>query len=344
MKLFGKTKNNKEAHLFQIENEGVRAVLTDYGATVVTLEVPDRDNRRRDVILGYDTLEEYENGEMLFGSTVGRVANRIENAEFVLNGRQYHLDKNEGENCNHSGFRGFHKRMWTAGAGTAHSQEFILQSPAGDQGFPGNLCLSVTYSIRDDWAFVIEYKAIADQDTLLNVTNHCYFNLNGQGNGDILDHLLLLFAMEYMPLRGSDSIPDGSVQNVLSTAFDFTSPKKIGQDITHDEKQLHFGNGYNHNYRLADAKGAVKTAAKVECAESGIGMEVRTDMPGIQFYTGNELCNEHGKGGAVYGSRSGFALETQFVPNSINNPNALSCILREGICWQSKTLYRFYRV
>ena len=234
--------------------------------------------------------------------------------------------------------------MWTAGVGTATSQEFILQSPDGDQGFPGNLCLSVTYSVRDDWAFVIEYKAVTDQDTLLNVTNHCYFNLNGQRNGDILNHLLQLFAMEYMPLRGTDSIPDGSVQNVFSTAFDFMSPKKIGQDITHDEKQIRFGNGYNHNYRLSDAKGAVKTAAKVECPESGIGMEVRTDLPGIQFYTGNELCNEHGKGGAVYKSRSGFALETQFAPNSINNPNALSYILREGICWQSKTLYRFYKV
>lgn len=250
------------------------------------------------MILGYDTLADYERGEMLFGATVGRVANRIENAAFVLNGLQYHLDKNEGENCNHSGFHGFHKRLWTAGAGCGSSQEFILQSPNGDQGFPGNLCLSVTYTIRDDGAFLIEYKAVSDQDTLLNVTNHCYFNLNGHDQGNILNHRLQLFSMEYMPLRGTDSIPEGMIQNVLSTPFDFTTPKKIGQDIERDDIQIHYGHGYNHNYHLADAKGAVKTAAKVECDESGIGMEVRTDMPGIQFYTGNELKEEPGKGGS----------------------------------------------
>ena len=341
---FGETENGEEAHIFLIENGDIRAELTEYGAAVISVTVPDREGNPRDVVLGYDTLKEYENGEALFGATVGRVANRIENARFELEGKSYTLDKNEGENCNHSGFHGFHKRMWTPGKGSASNQEFLLISADGDQGFPGNLALSVNYTLRDDGALVIEYRAICDKDTLLNITNHCYFNLQGQGKGDILEHNLQVFSLEYMPLRGKDSIPNGAICNVLSTAFDFTSPKKIGRDIRNGSCQMEFGNGYNHNYHLSDTKGSVKTAAKVECQESGIGMEVRTDMPGLQFYTGNELKGIRGKRGATYEKYSGFALETQFAPNSINTPTFLSCILRKNMDWTSKTLYRFYKL
>lgn len=345
---FGVTSNGEEAHLFTIRMGQMKAVLTDYGASLQSLMVPGADGALRDVVLGYDTLEEYEKGSDLFGAVVGRVANRVSGASFELNKRTYYLDQNEGKNCNHSGFRGYHLRMWkkkeSMEENDGSSVTFFLDSPDGDQGFSGNLRLAVTYSLRDDNALAIRYRAVSDCDTALNVTNHSYFNLKGQGEGDILDHRMQIYSMFYTPIGGADQIPDGSIQSVLSTPFDFSCPKNLGQDIRYENVQLRYGNGYNHNYVITANKGEMKTVAKVFSRQSGIGMEVRTDLPGVQLYTGNELARQRGKNGAWYEARSGFALETQYYPNSLNTPGFIPCILRENTPWDSKTVFRFYQV
>ena len=339
--LWGKTADGQPVYRFVLQKHSIRAEFTNFGATVLSLQVPDGHGIVRDVVLGYDDLASYEKSENLFGATVGRVVNRIAGAEFTLNGRTYHLDRNEGENCNHGGFKGYHKRVWQIGESGEDYQGFFLDSPSGDQGFPGNLRLHVRFELKD-YALAIHYDAVCDEDTLCNITNHCYFNLNGQGNGSIEDHYLQIFAGDYMPLRGKDSIPDGVIRPVRGTPFDFMQLKRIGSDIDADDPQIAYGHGYNHNYLLNLRQGMVKTAARLESKSSGLGLEVRTDMPGLEYYSGNELPKETGKQGVSYGFRSGVALETQFAPDSIHHPSFPSCILPAGKVWHSLTEYRFF--
>lgn len=339
---FGKTLRGKDVSLYKIAGGGLQASLTDLGAALVSLIVSDRDGNRRDVVLGYDNPISYEKGTALYGATIGRVSGRIEHAEFTLNGRAFHLDANEGGNCCHSGFNGYQKRIWDTKEVSDSQVTFTIKSPDGDQGFPGNLELAVTYSLAEKNELQIIYRAFSDQDTLLNMTNHSYFNLNGQGNGDILDHKVQILAEYFTPLRGMNSIPTGEKRRVLSTPFDFTVPHRVGERIGLPDEQLIYGRGYNHNYVLAMNKGPFRTAARIFSEESGILMEVGTDLPGLQFYTGNQLEEERGKCGSIYGPHSGMALETGFFPNSINTRGFTPPVLRENIVWKSVTAFRFF--
>ena len=378
-KPFGRTKNGEEAHLYFIsadsrdagpgeasretrketfgetpEKPGIQVALTDFGAGIVSILVPDQNGNPVDVVPGYENAAGYEKSSAAFGATVGRVANRISGAKFSLGGKVYELDRNDGDNCNHSGFDGYHKRLWKVSEATGSSVTFEMESPDGDQGFPGNLRLTVSYRVTDTQTLRITYSAEADQDTPLSVTNHCYFNLNGHASGTILDHTMQIFAQAYTPLKGPDYLVDGSVAPVRGTPLDFASPKKIGQDIDSADLQIVYGDGYNHNYVLSgagDDMGAAdrgpsghrakKPAARAQGDQTGIVLKVYTDMPCVQFYTGNALETETGKDGAAYGRRIGFALETQCAPDCVNQPGLGSCILRAGETFGSVTEYRF---
>lgn len=347
-KIFGRTKEGKTIYQYKIQQGKMSAVITEYGTAVLSLMVPAADGKLQDVVLGYDTLQEYEEKNYIIGGTVGRIANRISGAAVELNRKRYLLEKNDGENFRDGGNCGFHKRIWQKKSGESEDSEseitFFLESPDGDQGFPGNIHMEATYSLRDDMAFVIEYHVISDQDTLLNLTNRSYFNLHGQENGDILDHILQIYSTMYMPLRGYDRIPSGITANIVCTPFDFGCPKKIGRDLYKEDIQIKYGNGYDHNYVIAMNKGAMKTVANVRSEKTGIGMEVRTNLPGLQFSSGNELGIQKGKGGMIYYDHSGFTLEPQYWPDSINIEGFLPYVLRKGMPWNSKTVYRFYHL
>ena len=341
-KVFGITKTGEGIHQYEIGCEKIKAIISEYGAAVQSLMVTDRNGEIRDVLLGYDTLQEYEEGNEYLGAVIGRIANRVSDASFVLNGIEYHLDKNDEENSRDGGFCGFQRRAWKNIKKSNRKLAFSLDSRDGDQGCPGNLHVEVAYSIQTDMSFVIQYRAMADQDTFFNISNRNYFNLNGQGNGDIKDHILQIYSNMYMPVRGFDRIPDGTTRNVFSTAFDFGYPKKIGKEMCNEDIQLKYGNGYDHNYLIALNKGSMKTIANIRSEKTGIGMEIQSDMPGLQFYTGNDIEIQKGKGGSSYYPYSGFVLEPQYWPNSMNTSGFLPCILRAGEVWSSKTVYRFY--
>lgn len=347
--------------------DGMWGQVTDYGAAVAALYVPDKNGNLRDVVLGYDRVSDYEKNTCFLGAVVGRNANRIGGAEFSLNGRSYALTANQGENNLHSGPIGFDRRHWKLEERTDSSIRLSYHSPDGDQGFPGDLDVSVTYSFGPDHEFRISYEALSPQDTLINLTNHTYFNLNGQGKGDILSHELELEADAFTPIRDAGAIPTGQIQRVEGTAFDFRKRKAIGRDIDAEEDQLLFGQGYDHNFVLRGRKGAFQEAgevnpsaeapgksgevassaqglakaAEVYSRESGISLVVYTDRPGMQFYTGNHIYPHRGKGGALYQQHSGFCLETQSYPDSIHQPNFPSPIQKGGQVWQSETRWQF---
>lgn len=334
--IFGTTKENEEAHLYTLKRGSSEAVLTDYGAALISWHF-----RRIDVVLGYDRLADYEDRGGYFGAVVGRCANRIANAEFTLNGVRYTLDKNNGENTLHGGSSRYNKRVWQAKpADDGASVCFTLISPDGDQGFPGNLTLSVTYTLTDDDQLILDYRARSDRDTVLNPTNHSYFNLGGQGSGSIEDHSLRLSCEAFTPAR-PDSVPDGRILSVKGTPFDFTKTRTIGERIDDDDEQLKNGKGYDHNYVIDKGFHPVALFAEARSPKTGITMEVFTDMPGVQFYTGNNISeNTPGKDGAVYGPRSGFCLETQFYPNAINEKTFTPPVLAAGEDFRSRTVYR----
>ncbi len=360
--------------------DGMEALVTDYGAAIAALYVPDKKGNLRDVVLGYDQVSDYEKNTCFFGAVVGRNANRIGGAEFVLNGRHYALPANQGENNLHSGPVGFDRRHWKLEERTDSWIRLSYHSPDGDQGFPGDLDVSVTYSFGPDHDFEICYEALSPEDTLINLTNHTYFNLNGQGKGDILTHQLVLEAEEFTPIQDAGAIPTGQIRRVEGTAFDFRQRKEIGRDIEAGEDQLLFGQGYDHNFVLRGwrgdsgeagegnppaqglakagegnppAQGLAKAgegnspapdlakAAEVCSRESGISLVVSTDRPGVQFYTGNHIYPHRGKGGACYQKHSGFCLETQSYPDSIHQPNFPSPIQKGGQVWRSKTRWQF---
>lgn len=330
---------------FELTNaKGMKIEVSGLGAVLVKVMVPDRDGVLRDVVLGYETEAQYRNNtNTYFGSTVGRSANRIAGASFEINGESCHLTANEGANNLHSGPDGYQIRDWKAEAGKKgdNSVTFALDSPDGDQGYPGNLNIQVTYTLTDDNEIRIEYEGISDADTVFNPTNHSYFNLNGHQGGKILKHELTLLASGFTPVADSKSIPTGAVETVSGTPMDFRSSKQIGQDIDADYAQLQYTGGYDHNFALDKADGTLGKAAEVYCRESGIGMEVYTDLPGIQLYAGNFLNDEPGKGSAVYGQRCGFCLETQYFPNAVNEPQFKSPVIKAGETVSTVTVYKF---
>jgi aldose 1-epimerase len=343
--VFGQTKDKKTAYLYTVENKnGVTAKFTDFGAILVALEVPDKDGKTEDVVLGFEKLEDYFVNDPNFGATIGRHANRIGGAAFTLNGKTYELDKNDGKNNLHGGFNGYHKRLWEAKTGEeARGQviEFTYHSPDGDQGFPGNLDISVKYILTEDNALIIEYNATPDKDTVINLTNHSYFNLAGQASGTILDQIAWIDSDEFT-FADEESIPNGEIRKTAGTPMDFTTPKKVGVDIAADYDQLNWGKGFDHNWILKTKKGTQTLVASLYDEKSGRYMEVYTDLPGIQFYTGNFLDGTlTGKNGAVYIQRSGLCFETQYFPNAINVPSFDQPVTKAGELYHTETMYKF---
>jgi aldose 1-epimerase len=319
---------------------GLRARITEYGAILVSLEVPDRDGRLADVALGFDDLESYLRRNPLFGAVVGRYANRIAGARFVLDGVEHRITANAGENHIHGG-RGkrFDKVVW-AGYPYANESEAGVRlthfSFDDEEGFPGNLDCSVTYALTNENALRITYTARTDKPTIVNLTNHSYFNLAGEGRGDVRGHEITIHAPWYTP-AGEGLIPTGEVHSVTGTPLDFTSPHTIGERID----QLTETRGYDHNYVLDGSPGSLTLAARVREPETGRIMEVHTTEPGVQFYTANGMKNLTGKGGKTYGQHAGFCLETQHFPDSPNKPHFPSTVLRPGQTYMTTTVFRF---
>ena len=333
--------------LYTLKNEsGMTVCVTNYGAFVTSIIVSDRNGKRADVALGYDRVEDYINAvdKPYFGAVVGRYGNRIAKGEFTLDGETYSLLKNNGENHLHGGAIGFDKVVWTVDE-YVEGQSLTLSYLAKDkeEGYPGNLQLKITYTLADDNSLIVDYHATTDKATPVNVTQHTYFNLKGEGQGTILDHQLMLNAKKFTPVDES-LIPTGEMPTVAGTPFDFTTPKAIGRDIGQQNEQLVFGLGYDHNWILdTDGKeGELSLAAQVHEPSSGRVMEIYTTEPGIQFYCGNFLDGRlKGKSGKPYVHRGGFCLETQHFPDSPNQPNFPSTILKPGETYDSKTVFKF---
>ncbi len=341
MVTFGQTSNGVAIQLYTLTNGRITAKVTNFGAVLVALEVPDRQGKAADVVLGFDTLEEYVVNKPYFGSTVGRFANRIGGAKFTLNGKEYQLAANNGPNSLHGGLVGFNKQVWTAEAATPSSVRFTLKSPDGQEGYPGNLSVAVTYNVTPTDALQIDYKATTDAATPVNLTHHTYFNLNGPASGPILDHELTLQADSYTP-GDAEMIPTGVIAPVEGTPLDFTSPARIGARITRISGEP---GGYDHNFVVRGGGkpgNAPVPAARVVEPKSGRIMEVLTTEPGIQFYSGNFLDGTiTGKGGVKYQKHQGFCLETQHYPDSVHQPDFPSTILQPGQTYTQTTTYQF---
>lgn len=347
---FGKLPGGRAARLFTLQlPNGVRADLADYGATLVRLLVPDRTGRLDDVALGFDSAEKYIAHSAYIGGIVGRFGNRIAAGRFTLDGKTYLLAANNspaGRPCHlHGGLRGFDKVLWNAGPASvagAPALRLSYHSPEGEEGYPGNVTLTVTYSLHESGALRIDYEAVSDRPTPLNPTNHAYFNLKGEGAGDILTHELTIRAGRYTPVDAG-MIPTGRTEPVHGTPLDFTTAHRIGERIDANHEQLVHGSGYDHNF-VADAPPSSEPAliASVYEPQSGRLMEVLTTEPGVQFYSGNHLDGSLvGKTGRAYSKRSGFCLETQHFPDSPNRPGFPDTILRPGRTFRSTTIYRF---
>lgn len=324
-------------------NTGIKIKVSDFGARVLELWVPDRKGNPTDIVLGYETVEEYkESSEAYFGATIGRYGNRIGQGRFELEGNVYRLKRNNGDNSLHGGPEGFHNVYWEVEEANANRIVFSYLSEDGEEGFPGNLKIKMIYSLNDEGEFSINYEAETDKATVVNLTHHSFFNLNGAGSGSILDHELMIMADKYTPVD-EGLIPIGGLSDVEGTAFDFRNPKAMGRDIGQDDKQLEFGGGYDHNWVLSKAiPGSLDLAAIVSSELTGIKMEVFTTEPGLQFYSGNFLNgSEKGKNGKAYEYRTAFCLETQHFPDSPNQPEFPSVILRPGESYFHQCIYKF---
>lgn len=337
--------NGKQVYLFTIKNsKGMVAEITNYGATIVSLMVKDNNGNLNDVVLGYDKLDDYLKYKNFFGATVGRVANRIENSSFELNGIEYKVAKNEGENHLHGGIVGFDKVVWEEKVQVeeaSDSIEFSYLSIDGEEGYPGNLNVRVIFTVTEDNELKIEYFAISDKDTLVNLTNHSYFNLAGQGSGDVLRHKIMINADKFT-VNDKYSIPTGEIAEVNNTPMDFRKLTYIGDNISSDYEQILFGSGFDHNWVINNGGKKLEKAAEVYHEESGRVMEVYTTKPGIQFYCANFLTGqEPGKGGTTYNKNNAFCLETQYFPNAIKHLNFHSPILKANEKYEHCTIYKF---
>jgi aldose 1-epimerase len=333
---FGRTRDGADVKIYTITNaNGMTAKVTEYGATLTELWVPNRAGTLTDVVLGYERLDDYVAAPFYLGATLGRVANRIANGKFTLDGRTYALATNRAPNHLHGGLRGFDKRIWMSRAG-AGSVEFTYVSPDGEEGYPGTLAVGVTYRLTDDNELRIDYTATTDKPTPINLTNHSFFNL--AGSGTILDHVLTINADRYTPANAS-LVPTGEIVSVVGTPLDFTTPHRIGERI---DAMRAVANGYDHNLVLTRASDALSFAARVEEPRSGRVLEIWTTEPGVQFFTGNRFDGSFvGVGGVVYNQHAGFALEPQHFPDAINHPEFPSVVLRPGHVFHSSTVYRF---
>jgi aldose 1-epimerase len=343
--VFGKTSSGEVVELYTLRNsKGIEARIITYGGIIVSLKVPDKSGKLGDVVFGFDSLEGYLKEHPYFGALIGRYANRIAKGRFTLNGVEYKLARNNGENHLHGGVKGFDKVVWKAKPITREAGpglELSYLSKDDEEGYPGNLSTTVTYSLTEANELRIDYEATTDKDTVVNLTNHSYFNLAGQGEGDILGHLMMIAADRFTPID-EGLIPTGELKRVDGTRFDFHQPHTIGERIETPDEQLKFGKGYDHNFVVNGAPGSLRLAARVTEPKSGRVMNVFTTEPGIQFYSGNFLDGTlRGKSGKVYRHRYGLCLETQHFPDSPNKPEFPSAVLKPGGRYRTTTLYRF---
>lgn len=338
---FGKTQNGVEVYLFTLENKnGMKAVITNYGAILTKLFVPDSKGEVKDIVLGYDSVEPYFENGSFFGATVGPNANRIANAAFAIDGIKYNIDVNDGPNNLHSHFtEGYHKRVWNFEEGE-NFVKFSLDDKDMNLGFPGNKKVSVTYTLTDDNELKLHYEASSDKKTIINMTNHTYFNLNGHDAGNIENHSLKLYASHYTPVV-KGAIPTGEIAPVEGTVFDFTKAKRVGEDINKDIEQLVLVQGYDHNWVLDNSNGSLRKIAEVTSDKSDRKMEVYTDLPAVQFYAGNCIAPTVGKDGIEYGKRSGLCLETQYNPDTANHPEWPSAVYGPDRKYDTTTVYKF---
>lgn len=339
--LFGTTECGRDIYLYSLVNKkGMKAQVMNYGAILVRLYVPDKNGKLEDVVLGYDKLEDYYINSPNFGATIGPNANRIKDASFVLEGVTYKLDKNDGSNNLHShADLGYHKKVWDAEE-TDNGIAFSIEAPDGEMGFPGNKKITVTYTLTEENELRIRYHAASDRNTIINMTNHTYFNLAGHGSGEIYDHILTINAGNYTPVVGG-AIPTGELAPVAGTPMDFTNPRRIGDRIDEDFEQLKITGGYDHNWVLDGEAGILRHIATVEEEVSGRIMKTYTDLPGVQFYAGNFMVKEKGKDGAVYNWRHGLCLETQYYPNTANEPSFPSAVFGPDREYDTTTVYKF---
>ena len=340
---FTGTTDQKQTHLYLLKNkDGAEAAITNFGGRLVSLLVKNKTGELTDVVLGHDSLKSYQRKEeFFFGALIGRYGNRIAKGKFTLDGKPHQLEVNDGKNTLHGGFNGFYKKVWDGKQVDDHTLELTYFSKDGEAGYPGNLTVKVTYSLEDDNSLKIAYSATTDKNTVVNLTNHAYFNLNGAGDKTITDHSLQLEADEYTPVD-TTLIPTGKLVKIKGTPFDFTKAKLIGQNINDTDEQLKNGKGYDHNWVLRKDSG-LRLAATVGSAKTGIVMQVFTEEPAIQFYSGNFLTDKltYGKGNATYGYRSAFCLETQHFPDSPNQPSFPSTVLKPGQVYKTVSVYKF---
>ncbi len=345
MEPFGKLPTGEEVQLYTLANKsGMEARIMNYGGILVSLKVPDRQGQLGDVVLGFDGLDRYVKENPYFGALIGRYGNRIAGGKFELEGKTYTLAQNNGPNHLHGGLKGFDKKLWSAeSADSPDGPQLILRcvSPDGEEGYPGELRVRVTYTLTDDNALRIDYEATTDKTTIVNLTNHSYFNLKDAGATPILDHVLMIDADRFTPVDET-LIPTGELRPVEGTPFDFRQPTPIGARIDADDPQLRFAGGYDHNFVLNRTGEGLTLAARVYEPATGRVMEVLTTEPGIQFYTGNFLDGTlTGKSGVVYQKRSALCLETQHFPDSPNHPQFPSTVLKPGETYRSTTVYKF---
>ena len=340
---FHQTIDGKIIDLFILSNKnGLEMSVTNYGAKIVSLHVPDKNGKMTDVVLGHESIDEYlKSQEPYFGAVCGRTGNRIAKGKFTLDGQEYTLAVNNGPNNLHGGLKGFNAVVWDAKQIDAQTLELIYLSKDGEEGYPGNLTTTITYTLTDNNAVQIDYKATTDKATILNLTNHSYFNLSGAGDEYIGDHLLQINADTYLPTDDT-AIPYGKAEKVEGTPMDFRNLFEIGARINDDFQQLIFGKGYDHTYILNKKENELSFCAKAISPKTGIEMDTYTTEPGVQLYTGNWMTGEfEAKEGKRYPMRSAFCLETQHYPDSINKPEYPSVVLRPGEEFKSQTIYKF---
>lgn len=345
---WGRLESGEPIYLYTLRNEnGIEARITHFGGRLVVLKSPDRNGKLDDIVLGFDNLDGYLGKNPYFGALVGRYANRIAHGQFSLDGKQYSLARNNGENSLHGGLKGFDKVAWTAHESSSNGSpalELTYLSADGEEGYPGNLRTTVRYTLTPENELRIAYEATTDKDTVLNLTNHSYFDLSGQASGRIVDCEVQINADRFTPVN-AHLIPTGELRPVAGTPFDFRQPAVIGSRIDQDDEQIKYGWGYDHNYVLNRTGGEISFAARTVDPQSGRVLEVWTTQPGMQFYTGNHLDGSvAGKNGVIYGFRSGVCFETQHFPDSPNQPEFPSTELKAGQHYQGVTLFRFSTV
>jgi len=335
--------DGKKVNLYWIENKGIKAAFTNYGGRLIGLWVADKNGKQTDVVVGMNSAKGFKTStEPYFGATIGRVGNRIGKGQFTLEGKKYQVPLNNGKNALHGGIKGFQDVVWNAEKTDEKTLVFTYVSPDGEQGFPGNLSAKVTYTLTDDNSVKMEYEATTDKTTIVNLTNHAFFNLNGEGSGTILNHELQIYANEFTPVD-EGLIPSGELKPVKNTVFDFTSKHTIGERIETKDEQLKFGKGYDHNYALNGTKrNGLNHAATISGDKSGITMDIFTEEPGLQFYSGNFMQSKNTfKSGAKDDFRTAFALETQHFPDAINQPKFAPIVLKAGEKYHTVSYYQF---